>query len=238
MSQDKPEFNRGVIRPVECLKEGWALIKEQYGLFIGITFVGILVGSAFAILLMGPMYCGIFLCLFRRMRGEEVGLDRLFKGFDYFAPSVVATLIQTIPAFVVGIPAFLLLIVGVAFAAPEVDQGSETATAAFVLGIVVFSLLLALVYMTISLFFYFAFPLIVDRGLSGVDAVKASARAALANFGGLLGLVLLSAALSFVGVLLCYVGWILVLPVIFAAHAVAYRRVFPEGKAQPVEAPA
>ncbi len=36
------EFNTGVIRPVECMKEGWELIKDEYWLFLGITFVGML----------------------------------------------------------------------------------------------------------------------------------------------------------------------------------------------------
>ena len=80
MSQNLNDFNRGVIKPVECLKEAWGLIKDQYWLFLGICAVGMLIGSAFAIALMGPMICGIYLCLFQRMRGEPVKFENLFKG--------------------------------------------------------------------------------------------------------------------------------------------------------------
>jgi uncharacterized membrane protein len=68
----------------------------------------------------------------------------------------------------------------------------------------------------------------VDKKLSGVDAVKTSVRAARANLGGVIGLVLLNCVLTLVGVLCCYVGAFAVIPVTMAANAVIYRKVFPE----------
>ncbi len=47
------EFKTGVIRPIECFKEGWELIKDQYWLFMGISVVGMF----FTLPL---MYAGIF----------------------------------------------------------------------------------------------------------------------------------------------------------------------------------
>jgi uncharacterized membrane protein len=89
-------------------------------------------------------------------------------------------------------------------------------------------LLLLVVALAVGLFFVFAYPLVVDRKLSGLDACRASARAVRGNLGGMLGLVLLNFALGLVGVLLCYIGALLVMPVGMAANAVAYRRVFGE----------
>ena len=80
----------------------------------------------------------------------------------------------------------------------------------------------------LEIFFMFAFPLVADRKMSGLDAVKLSFRAAKANFGGVLGLVLLNGLFSIVGLLCCIVGLYFYLPVSLAAQAVAYRRVFPE----------
>ena len=68
--------------------------------------------------------------------------------------------------------------------------------------------------------------------MSGVDAVKLSAKAALANFWSLLGLLLLNGVMGFAGLLLCYVGLFLVLPISFAAIAVAYEQVFGLGEVQ------
>jgi uncharacterized membrane protein len=61
-----------------------------------------------------------------------------------------------------------------------------------------------------------------------VDAVKLSIKAGKANFGGILGLLLLNAGLGIVGVLCCYVGVFFIMPVSFASYVIAYRRVFPE----------
>jgi uncharacterized membrane protein len=83
------------------------------------------------------------------------------------------------------------------------------------------------------MFFAFAFPLIVDRHLGGVDAVAVSARAVAKNFWGVLGLTLIGTVLSLVGALACYVGSFFILPISFAAVTIAYRKVFPETAAKP-----
>lgn len=229
MTPETIEFRRGVIAPVECLKEAWGLIKGQYWLFLGICVVGMLIGGAFAIVLMGPMMCGIFLCLFQHMRGEPVSFDRLFKGFDFFAQSVIATLIQAIPAVIIIVPVYVIMAVAmVAMSSSRGRGGDDAAAAGFFVGMILIFVVIFLLSIILGIFFTFTFPLIVDRKLSGVEAVKTSVKAALANFGGVCGLVLLNALLSFAGVLLCYVGAFFVIPITMTAHAIAYRRVFPE----------
>src|SRR6185503_2782728 len=96
----QPEFISGAIAPVECLKEGWATIKDRYWLFLGISFVTMLIGGAVPVVLVGPMMCGLYLCLFAKMRGEPVEFGMLFKGFDYFMPGLIAAAISTLPALV------------------------------------------------------------------------------------------------------------------------------------------
>ena len=66
-----------------------------------------------------------------------------------------------------------------------------------------------------------------QQNLGALDAVRTSIKAVMANLGGVLGLVALGMALGFAGMLLCYVGAFLVMPVGLAAWAVAYRQVFP-----------
>ncbi len=46
MTPEQSDFRVGVIKPVECIKEGWALIKDQYWLFFGLTIVTMLLGGA------------------------------------------------------------------------------------------------------------------------------------------------------------------------------------------------
>jgi uncharacterized membrane protein len=89
-----------------------------------------------------------------------------------------------------------------------------------------FWLVVVVVIIFISIGFTFAYPLITDRKLQGFDAVKLSFRAAIANFWRLLGMSILTSLMSAAGVLLCYVGVFLVLPIAYAAIASAYEQVF------------
>src|SRR5687768_17781959 len=95
MSQsiDSIEFGRGVIQPVECIREGYELIRDQYWLFVGMAAIGVLIGNAVPFgILMGPMVVGLYMALFRKRRGELVEFGILFKGFDTFGDSVVVTI--------------------------------------------------------------------------------------------------------------------------------------------------
>jgi len=231
MNPNMSEFHSGVVAPVECLKEGWALIKNQYWLFLGISLVGMLIGSAVPIILIGPMMCGIFLCLFSKMRNEKVEFAALFKGFDYFVQGLIVAAIKAIPMIIVIVPSYLIMFVVMATTMPR-NHPTPDETSAFMASFFGFELLfvavIIIVGIVVEIFFIFAFPLIVDRNLSGLEAIKLGIKASKANFGGVLGLLLLNAALGVAGVLCCFVGVYFVLPVTFAAHAVAYRRVFPE----------
>jgi uncharacterized membrane protein len=232
MTPDNIQFRTGVIKPVECVKEGWALIKDQYWLFLGIVFVGIFVGGAVPIVLIGPMMVGIYICFFRRMRGEPVDFGLLFKGFDYFAQSLIAAVIQMIPLVVVMVPAYIIMFALMMTSMPRgggrMDPDASSRFLITFLGFeLVFVTVICAVGIIVGIFFLFAFPLIADRGLSGLDATKLSIKAGKANFGGILSLLLLNLAMGIFGVLACYVGVFFLMPVSLASYAVAYRRVFP-----------
>lgn len=231
MTPEQTEFRTGVIKPVECMKEGWALIKDQYWLFFGISLVGMLIGGAVPVVLLGPMMVGIFLCLLQRQRQQPVEFGTLFKGFDYFLQGLIVALIKVLPIIVLMIP-FYIIMMAIMFTTMPRGRSSPEDSAAFMMSFfgveMFFFVVVMVVSIGIEIFFMFAFPLVADRQLSGMDAVKLSYRAGKANFGGVLGLLLLNALMGFVGVLCCFIGVYFYLPVSFAAMAVAYRRVFPE----------
>lgn len=235
MSQNLPEFRPAVIKSVDCLKEGYALIKDQYWLFLGITVVGLLIGGAVPVVLIGPMMCGIHICLLQKLRGEQVKFETLFKGFEYFTASLIASLIQFIPIFcmlIVFYIFFFALFFGMA--ATQQGGGDPGLAIGMIFMMFVFFLIVMVLAALIQAFFTFMYPLIVDKKLSGMDAVKTSINAVKVNFGGVFGLILLNFGLTLVGALACYVGAFLVMPVTMASYAVAYRKVFPEGFSQPV----
>src|SRR5712664_997778 len=150
MTPDKTDFRTGVIKPVECLKEGWALIKDQYWLFFGISLVGMLIGGAVPIVLLGPMMSGIFLCLFQRQRSQPVEFGTLFKGFDYFVQSLIVTAIKLIPLFVLLVPFYIVMMVVMFTTMPRGQPGPDE-TSSFMLGIVGLEMVFFVVVMVVSI---------------------------------------------------------------------------------------
>ena len=223
-------FRRNAVEPVECIKGGWELIKNHYWLFVGMTLIAIMIGSAVPLgILLGPMMCGLYMSFFKVRRGEPIEFGTLFKGFDYFGQSVVAALLHTVPIIAIIVPAYLLFYVSMFVSMAAAGGGNEPNPAPF-LGVMamfgLFWIVVMLVILIITIGFTFAYPLIVDRKLQGFDAVKLSFRAAFANFWRLLGMMLLTSLLSVLGVLACYVGVFFVMPIGYAAIAKAYEQVF------------
>ena len=217
------EFKTGVIRPVEIYKEAWAIMKDEFWLIFAITLVGMLIGSLVPIVLVGPMMCGIYLCLLDKIDGRKLVFDRLFKGFNYFLPGLIVALVVMVP-LIVFIFAVYAPMIGIAVAGQSM---SEEAVLPFVVGVLAMEVIVAFVMTLFHSLIIFAFPLIVDRGLGGFEAVKLSARAVWANRGGVAGLFAVGILVAIVGYLALCIGIYIALPVLMMTMAVAYRKVFP-----------
>ncbi len=87
-------------------------------------------------------------------------------------------------------------------------------------------LLYVICFLITGVIFAFAYQLVVDKQLTGWEAIKLSARAARENFGGVMGLLLLELALSTFGIMMCCFGLVLVMPLTKASWAIAYSHVF------------
>ena len=224
-----PNFKRHAVQPVECLRRGWDLIKDQYWLFVGMTLVGLLIGNAVPMgILMGPMMCGLYLALLKRQRGELVEFGTLFKGFDFFVDGMIAGLLHAIPVVIIIAPFYIFMFAAQIAMALSSQNGEAQPAAAFgLLAVIGIGLPIMLILLIIlSVVFVFAYPLVADRRLSGLNAVKVSVKAGLANFWSLFGLLLLNGLLSLAGAMVCGIGIYFVMPVTFAALAVAYLQVF------------
>jgi len=206
------------------------MVKDQYWLFVGMCLVGVVIGSAVPMgILMGPMMCGMYLAFFKKRRGEPIEFGTLFKGFDFFGPSVIATLLHTVPIIAIAIPAYFFFYVSLVLsmaAQGATDEPNPAAMLSVFIMFGIFWVVFLAIVLIISIGFTFSYPLITDRKMQGFDAVKLSFKAAMANFWRLLGMVMLSFVMSIGGMLLCYVGAFLVIPISYAAIAAAYEQVF------------
>lgn len=221
------EFNTGAIKPVECLREAWELIKGEYWLLFAISIVGGLIAGFTMYILLGAMVCGIFTCYLKKIDGEgPVNFDDLWTGFSYLGPSALATVVFVVPMVIYFVVIFVTIYSPMIVALAMGKDADPTVIMATFVGALLIDLVVAIIMTCIHSLMIFTFPLIVDRKLSSLDAIKLSARAALKNVGGIAGLIGINFVLVLLGQLVC-IGLYFVIPVITATSLVAYRKVFP-----------
>jgi hypothetical protein len=234
MHDDRLAFNRRAVRPIDCVREGWLLIKDDYWFFVGMSFIaGLIMYLVPFAIMVGPMMCGIHLCLLHHEIGRRYSFETLFDGFDYFVQSLIATMIWYWPTMFLAMVWYVLTLagmIGTLFAllnaqAGQPAPGTVLASLAGVLS--VFTLAIIATLMIVEMLLLFTYPLIVDRELSGIEALLLSVRAVFGNFWGGLGLALLITLITFIAAMPCCLGLPFVTPLEFAMVMAAYRQVFP-----------
>lgn len=217
------EFQVGVIKPVECMKEAWEIIKPDYWLLFAITIVGAMIGGATMYILLGAMMCGMFYCYLQRIDGHAVDFNGLWKGFQWWLPGLIVGLIMIVPMLIV----YVILYFPFIAAAVMGSKLSEGELMGLLGGAFAVDLVMIIIMVCFHTLLMFSFPLIVDRNLGAFAAMGLSARAVWKNLGGVAGLYGVGFVLSFVGLLAACVGIYFVIPIIIAGNMLAYRKIFP-----------
>jgi hypothetical protein len=220
---DQFEFRTGVIKPIEIYKEAWEMIKPQYWLIFGVVIVGILVGGVIPIVTIGPMMCGIFMCLLKVIDRKPMEFGDLFKGFDFLWKSLPISIAIMGPVLIFVVLIYIPMI-GMAVAGSKM---SEAELVPFIAGVLIFEFIAAIVMVCFHTMLMFAFPLVADRGLSGIDAMKLSFKAVWKNLAGMAGLLGVGMLIAMVSYLAFCIGVYFAMPLIIMGQAVAYRKVFP-----------
>jgi len=91
------------VAPVGCqaqtgkwISTGWTMVTSQVWMFMLITIVMVALGSAVPVVLQGPMLIGMHIVCWRVLLGGRADVGDLFKGFNFFVPSLVAVLLISI----------------------------------------------------------------------------------------------------------------------------------------------
>ncbi len=227
------QFNVGVIKPVECLKEAWELIKPQYWILFAVTIIGVMIGGMTMYILLGVMMCGIYLCYLQAIDGQRVEIETLFKNFKLFLPSLLLVIVMIVPAIIVIAVIYVPLLIA-AIMGSKLSQ-AELMTLLF--GSFAIEIVVAIIMVCLHTLLMFAFPLIVDRNLSSLQAMKLSAKAVWKNLGGVTGIWVLMFLLNLAGMLVFCVGIYFTIPLLLATQLVAYRKVFPKPNNQKFNTP-
>jgi len=218
------ESKTGVIHPVECYKEGWELIKDQYWLLFAVTLVGALIGVFSMYILLGAMICGIYFCYLQKIDGKTVSIDGLWVGFQKFLPSFVLMLLIMIPLVLV----YIVIYVPILMAAMMGSKLSSDELLQLFVGAIVVDTVLIVLMTCFHTLLLFSFPLIIDRNLGARQAIVTSAKAVWKNLGGIAGMIVVAFIVSIpVSILTCGLGAYFLMPIMFAGYALAYRKIFP-----------
>ncbi len=217
------EIRSGVVRPVECVKEAWELIKSDYWLLFAIWLVGGLITSVSFMIAGGAMMCGTFYAYLKKIDGHPVTFDDLWKGMKHFGPGLVVVAFIAVPLIVV----YALIYIPFIMAGIMGPRLSETELLQLIAGALVVDFIFIVIMVCIHTLIIFAFPLMVDKGLGPIKAMTTSARAVFKNLGGIGGMIAVNFVLCLLGYIALCVGIYFVIPIIVASTVVAYRKIFP-----------
>jgi uncharacterized membrane protein len=74
---------------------GWAMVKEDLGTFFLMAVVLSVISSAVPIILQGPLIAGFHIFCMKKLAGRPAEFADLFKGFNFFIPTMVASIVIT-----------------------------------------------------------------------------------------------------------------------------------------------
>ncbi|HEX2953337.1 MAG TPA: hypothetical protein VHR47_05060, partial [Bacillota bacterium] len=106
--------------PSQYIKEAWHIMQKDFGVFFGgILLLFLIIGAGVVvpfgnIILEGPAMVGIMLVSLRAIRQEPYEFGDIFKGFEYFGESVIASFL----IFLVSLAGVLCCIIPAFFLAP------------------------------------------------------------------------------------------------------------------------
>jgi hypothetical protein len=215
-AQDAPLAGTGTVDMGRWLSAGWALIKDDLGAFAIAALLSGLLSVLTCYILLGPMMCGMYMMVYRKMTYGRVEIGNLFDGFRRAGWAILASIlllaIQTVTSFVAAFPAGILQGIGQA----------QHNTGLVIIAQVLSAVLSTVIGAVVSGATFFMMPHIAARNVNPIDALTASFEVFRRN-------ILMFSVAGFVfsligvaGLIGCVVGALITMPLMMAAEAQAY----------------
>ena len=222
----RPSPRRARLGFFDCFFEAKEFLGKDYWSLWGLTFVGMLIAGAVPLIVAGPIYCGLGLCFLAIERRQQPSFDLMFKGFEQFMNTLVPVLLYFLFTFLV-VPFYLVGVFG--------GMGLCSTGEGVLVFLGICSILFGVSAMIIGSTFtgygsMFACFLVAEYRLEGMDAFKISLKGIQMNFFGMFGVMIASLILTFCAMLLCYIPFLLMIPIFTCAPFICYRKIF---RAQP-----
>jgi len=102
------------VRAGHWVGEGWRLVKSDIASYVLMTLVFLLLGSAACGLIQGSLIAGLHLFTIKKILGRNAGFEDMFQGFNFFVPTLLASLVI---GLFVGVATIFFVIPGLVVAA-------------------------------------------------------------------------------------------------------------------------
>jgi hypothetical protein len=73
--------------------EGWTMVTADLGNYVLLALVFVILSSAVPVILQGPLIAGFHIFTMKKLMGRRAEFADLFIGFNYFVPTLVASLV-------------------------------------------------------------------------------------------------------------------------------------------------
>jgi uncharacterized membrane protein len=93
--------------PGRWIGEGWQMVKADIGIYMLLALVLAVLSGMVPIIIQGPLVAGFHIFCMKKILGRPAEFADLFKGFNFFVPTLVASLVISVFASV----GFLLCII-------------------------------------------------------------------------------------------------------------------------------
>ena len=182
-----------------CISRGWALVKANFWLLVGASFVSLLlaggcgipyIGPVISLIIGGPMMGGLYALILKKIRGQSATLGDAFVGFSIaFVPLMLAHIVSGSLAMI----GFLLLII------PGI-------------------------YLVIA--WQFTLALVIDKKIDFWPAMELSRKVVSRHWWVFFGLLIVNGLIAILGLVCCLVGVFIAIPVGLASMMYAYEDIF------------
>jgi hypothetical protein len=212
---------------VDSIKEGWKILNQNLGGFIGFVLLSILlyfVSFCFCgipILFAGNLFAGFYIVAMKIQKQQSINFENFFDGFrnSNFPQILLETLVIIAFTVVLYIPYYAIQIplsFSNMMATDPVKYWS-------IYGVTILVLWVALIF--VNVIYAFAIPLIIDQRIEFWPAMELSRKIVSRQWGSFLLLFVLLSLLNFVGALPCFIGLLWTTPLWFCSIMAAYNQV-------------
>ncbi|MGB8170904.1 MAG: DUF4339 domain-containing protein [Chthoniobacteraceae bacterium] len=198
-----------------CVGRGWAIVKENFWLCVGATFLVYLVVAAAGmvplggLIVQGPLFGGLYWMILKLIRREPASVGDAFQGFNRgWGQLVGVSLITTLLAGVCIIPGVAVM---VGAGASKSDASMTLVGIGGLLSVIGF---IVAVYLMVG--WSMALPLVADKQIPFWPAMKLSRRIVGMHWGQVFSVMFLSGLIMF-GFMLVGIG--IIVAIIAAASA-------------------